>query len=107
LLPARDSKPTDRKIALKALNVSPTPPIDLNRSACCLAILIAGLRVHRRLPSQRRSIGIDGVVTVIQIADKLMVLAASDFKEKIFATPALAENQVYLRTEGHLCAFGK
>jgi hypothetical protein len=50
---------------------------------------------------------VEGIVTVIQIADELKVLAASDFKEKIFATPALAGNTVYLQTEGYLYAFGK
>jgi outer membrane protein assembly factor BamB len=50
---------------------------------------------------------VDGMVTVIQIADELKVLATNDFKERIFATPALVENKIYLRTEGHLYALGK
>jgi outer membrane protein assembly factor BamB len=50
---------------------------------------------------------VDGMVTVIQIADQLKVLAANDFKERIFATPALVENKIYLRTEGHFYALGK
>jgi outer membrane protein assembly factor BamB len=48
-----------------------------------------------------------GVVTVIQIDDKLKVLARNNFKEKIFATPAVAENKIYLRTIGHLYALGE
>jgi len=48
-----------------------------------------------------------GVVTVIQVADKLNVLAQNRFGEKIFATPALAENKIYLRTAGHLYALGQ
>ncbi len=48
-----------------------------------------------------------GVVTVIRMADELRVLARSDFNEKIFATPALAEGSIYLRTDKHLYAIGK
>jgi outer membrane protein assembly factor BamB len=43
-----------------------------------------------------------GVVTVIQVDDKLHVLARNNFGEKIFATPAVAENKIYLRTTSHL-----
>ncbi|UCG60115.1 MAG: PQQ-binding-like beta-propeller repeat protein [Phycisphaerales bacterium] len=48
-----------------------------------------------------------GTVTVIQVDDKLNVLARNDFAEKIFATPAVAENKIYLRTAGHLYALGE
>ncbi|MBP7053796.1 MAG: PQQ-binding-like beta-propeller repeat protein [Phycisphaerae bacterium] len=48
-----------------------------------------------------------GVVTVIQVADELKVLARNDFGEKIFATPAIADNRIYLRTVGHLYALGE
>jgi outer membrane protein assembly factor BamB len=48
-----------------------------------------------------------GVVTVIQVDDKLNVLARNNFGEKIFATPAVAENKIYLRTTGHLYALGE
>jgi outer membrane protein assembly factor BamB len=47
---------------------------------------------------------VQGVVTVIQVDEKLNVLARNNFKEKIFATPAIAENKIYLRTAGHLYA---
>jgi outer membrane protein assembly factor BamB len=50
---------------------------------------------------------VPGVVTVIQIADKLNILANNKFGEKIFATPAVAENKIYLRTTGHLYALGE
>jgi len=50
---------------------------------------------------------VKGIVTVIQIDDKLNVLARNDFGEKIFATPAIAENKIYLRTAGHLYALGE
>ena len=48
-----------------------------------------------------------GVVTVIQVDDELNVLARNDFGEKIFATPAVAQNKIYLRTTGHLYALGE
>jgi outer membrane protein assembly factor BamB len=50
---------------------------------------------------------VKGVVTVIQVDDELKILARNDFGEKIFATPAIAENKIYLRTAGHLYALGK
>ncbi len=48
-----------------------------------------------------------GVVTVIQVDDDLNVLARNDFGEKIFATPAVAQNTIYLRTVTHLYALGQ
>jgi outer membrane protein assembly factor BamB len=48
-----------------------------------------------------------GVVTVIGVGDELKVLARNNFGEKIFATPAVAENKIYLRTTRHLYALGE
>ena len=48
-----------------------------------------------------------GVVTVIKVHDALKILARNNFGEKIFATPAIAENKIYLRTAGHLYALGE
>lgn len=48
-----------------------------------------------------------GIVTIIQVDDKLKVLARNKFKEKIHATPAIADDRIYLRTTGHLYAFGQ
>ena len=50
---------------------------------------------------------VQGVVTVIRVDDELDVLARNHFGEKIFATPALADNNIYLRTTGHLYALGE
>ena len=50
---------------------------------------------------------VSGVVTVIQVDSELKVLARNDFGEQVFATPAVAENRMYLRTEGHLYALGE
>ncbi|UCE48373.1 MAG: hypothetical protein JSW47_22600, partial [Phycisphaerales bacterium] len=48
-----------------------------------------------------------GVVTLIQAGDKLKVLARNDFAERIYATPAIADNKMYLRTTDHLYALGE
>jgi outer membrane protein assembly factor BamB len=50
---------------------------------------------------------VPGTVTVIQVDDKLKILAKNKFGEKIFATPAIAENKIYLRTIKHLYALGE
>ena len=47
-----------------------------------------------------------GVVTVIAPGDELNVLARHDLHEQIFATPAIMEGTLYVRTAGHLWAFG-
>ncbi len=48
-----------------------------------------------------------GVVTVIQVDDKLHVLVRNNFGENIFATPAVPENKIYLRTTCNLYALGE
>ena len=48
-----------------------------------------------------------GVVTVIQVDDELKIPAKNDFGDKIFATPAIAENIIYLRTTSNLYALGE
>lgn len=48
-----------------------------------------------------------GVVSVIQLGEPFKVLAQNDFKAAIFATPAVAGNRLYVRTDGHLYAIGK
>jgi outer membrane protein assembly factor BamB len=48
-----------------------------------------------------------GVITVFQAGDRCQVLAENDLKEPIAATPALADGKLYVRTDGHLYAFGK
>jgi outer membrane protein assembly factor BamB len=50
---------------------------------------------------------VPGVVTVIQVGNELKVLARNDFREQIFATGAVAENRLYLRTVSHLYALGE
>ncbi len=48
-----------------------------------------------------------GVITVLQAGDRLQVLAQADLKEAIMATPALVEDKLYVRSAGHLWAFGE
>jgi len=47
-----------------------------------------------------------GVVAVIQAGDKLKVLSQNNVGERISATPALLDGNVYLRTANHMMAFG-
>lgn len=49
----------------------------------------------------------EGVVTVIEDADSLKVLARNQIGEPIFATPAIIGNTIYIRTIKSLYAFGK
>ena len=49
-----------------------------------------------------------GKVTVVKAGgDQPEILHQADFGERIFATPALAGDQVYLRSEKHLWAFAE
>ena len=49
---------------------------------------------------------VPGIVTVLALADELRILARNEFREFIFATPAVAGNRLYLRTAAHLYAVG-
>lgn len=46
-----------------------------------------------------------GTVVVIAAGDALKVLARNDLREPIFATPAIIDGRLYLRTEKHLFVF--
>ena len=48
-----------------------------------------------------------GTVTVIAVDSTLKVLARNALGEAIIATPAIADHKLYVRTRGHLWAFGK
>jgi outer membrane protein assembly factor BamB len=48
---------------------------------------------------------VNGAVTAFRAGDKFEVLATNVLKERISATPAIAENTLYLRTDKHLYAF--
>jgi outer membrane protein assembly factor BamB len=49
----------------------------------------------------------EGVVTVIRAGDMLEAVAHNDFGEPIFATPAIVDTKIYVRTTMHLYAFGQ
>jgi outer membrane protein assembly factor BamB len=49
----------------------------------------------------------EGVVSVIGAEDKLDVLARNNLQEPVFATPAIVDSVIYLRTPEHVYAFGK
>ena len=48
----------------------------------------------------------EGVITVVRAGDKLEVISRNDLAEPIFATPAIVEGNLYVRTTGKLYAFG-
>ncbi len=48
----------------------------------------------------------EGVITVVRAGDKLEVISRNDLAEPIFATPAIVEGNLYVRTTGKLHAFG-
>ena len=48
-----------------------------------------------------------GKVTVFEATDTLKVVARNDLGEPIFATPAIVDGKLYIRTAGHLYAFGE
>jgi outer membrane protein assembly factor BamB len=48
-----------------------------------------------------------GVVTVWEAGDQLKILARNDVGEQVMATPATVGNTLYVRTAGHLYAFGQ
>jgi outer membrane protein assembly factor BamB len=48
----------------------------------------------------------EGVVSVLEAGETLKILATNKLDSGIFATPALAGSNIYVRTETHLYAFG-
>ena len=49
----------------------------------------------------------EGTIVVFAPGDKLDVAARNDLGEEIYATPAVVGGVMYVRTPGHLWAFGK
>lgn len=47
-----------------------------------------------------------GVVVIFKAGETLEVLARNPLREPVLATPAIVEDELYLRTERHLYAFG-
>lgn len=48
----------------------------------------------------------DGKLTVTSAEDQWKVLSTADLGEPAFATPAIADSKLYIRTAGHLYCFG-
>ncbi len=48
-----------------------------------------------------------GTITVFAAGDTLQILAKNDLKERVFATPAVVDNKLYVRTVKHMYAFGE
>jgi len=49
----------------------------------------------------------NGIITVIKAGDKLDIISKNDLKEKIYATPAIVGNTIYIRTTDHLYAYSQ
>jgi outer membrane protein assembly factor BamB len=47
-----------------------------------------------------------GKLTVVSAVKDWQELWTSDFREDVYATPALVDGKIYLRTVGHLYCFG-
>jgi len=47
----------------------------------------------------------NGVIIVVQAGDKFKILAQSKIRERIYATPALVDGNIYLRTDKNMYAF--
>jgi outer membrane protein assembly factor BamB len=48
-----------------------------------------------------------GTLSVVSAADQWQVIHSAEFGEECFATPALLDGRIYLRTSGHLYCFGQ
>jgi len=48
-----------------------------------------------------------GGLTVLNNASEWEVLHTADFGEEIYATPAIVDGRIFLRTDGHLYCFGR
>jgi outer membrane protein assembly factor BamB len=49
----------------------------------------------------------NGVITVVEAGDSMVVVSRTDLGEIISATPAIVDNKIYIRTEESLYAFGE
>jgi len=59
-------------------------------------------------PYSTPMVSVTGKLTVVKAGgDKPEILHQADFRERICATPALAGENLYLRTASQLWAFGK
>ncbi|MEX2175008.1 MAG: PQQ-binding-like beta-propeller repeat protein, partial [Pirellulaceae bacterium] len=47
-----------------------------------------------------------GTLSVVEAGDQWRVIHSAEFGEETYATPALVDGRIYLRTSGHLYCFG-
>jgi outer membrane protein assembly factor BamB len=47
-----------------------------------------------------------GTLSVVDASDQWHVIHSAEFGDEVFATPALVDGRIYLRTSGHLYCFG-
>jgi outer membrane protein assembly factor BamB len=52
-------------------------------------------------------VGREGIGSVVQAGKDFKILAANDLKEKVYASPAIVDGRLYIRTWEHLYCFGK
>jgi outer membrane protein assembly factor BamB len=50
---------------------------------------------------------VNGVITILKAEDQLQIISRSDLEEAIYATPAIQNDSIYIRTSEHLYAFGE
>ena len=48
-----------------------------------------------------------GTLSVVTAANQWQVVHSAEFGEEVYATPALLDGRIYLRTSGHLYCFGQ
>jgi len=51
-------------------------------------------------------VGVEGVGVVVEAGRKFKQLAANELKEKTYASPAISNGRIYIRTWGHLYCIG-
>jgi outer membrane protein assembly factor BamB len=51
-------------------------------------------------------LSVSGTLSVVQAGRDWQVVSRSDLGEEVYATPAITEGRIYLRTAGHLYCFG-
>jgi outer membrane protein assembly factor BamB len=51
-------------------------------------------------------LSVSGTLSVVQAGRDWQVLSRTDFAEDVYATPAIVDGRIYLRTAGHLYCFG-
>ncbi len=87
---------------------------------CCLDAKTGAPRKQARLPATDSyyaspvagdgkvyTVNADGKLTVVSAQDQWEVLHSAEFGEEVYATPALVDNRIYLRTKGQLYCMGQ